>query len=96
MRRVNEASGLGNARFLLGLYHLAVGGAALAAVIDRHADCVGHVQIADLPGRGAPGTGALPLSDLLDRLDRAGYGGYVGLEHKPVPAGSAASFSWLR
>ena len=75
---------------------LGCAGADLAAVIDRHIDCVGHVQVADFPGRGAPGTGALPLPDLLSRLAAAGYDGYVGLEHKPAPAGSAASFPWLR
>lgn len=91
VRRVNAASGLGNARFLLDLYHLAVGGADLAAAIDRHVDCVGH-----FPGRGAPGTGALPLSDLLSRLAAAGYEGYVGLEHRASPDGSAASFPWRR
>ncbi|SHM61532.1 TIM barrel protein [Actinacidiphila paucisporea] len=95
VERVNEASGLSNARFLLDVYHLAMGGADLEAVISRHADVVGHVQIADLPGRGAPGTGALPLPDLLAHLDRAGYGGFVGLEHKPSSGGSAASFGWL-
>ncbi|UWE13896.1 TIM barrel protein [Actinacidiphila bryophytorum] len=95
VQRVNEASGLGNTRFLLDLYHLAMGGADLPAVIDEHAGSVGHVQIADLPGRGAPGTGALPLPDLLARLAGAGYDGFVGLEHKPSPGGSAASFGWL-
>ncbi|CAG7653701.1 TIM barrel protein [Actinacidiphila bryophytorum] len=94
VQRVNEASGLGNTRLLLDLYHLAMGGADLPAVIDKHAGSVGHVQIADLPGRGAPGTGALPLSDLLARLTGAGYEGFVGLEHKPSPGGSAASFGW--
>jgi hydroxypyruvate isomerase len=94
VRRVNEATGLDNARFLLDVYHLAMGGADLPAVIDRHIDHVGHVQIADCPGRGAPGTGSLPLSDLLGQLERAGYRGYVGLEHKPSPGGSTASFPW--
>ncbi|MFG1810394.1 TIM barrel protein [Streptomyces sp. NPDC049040] len=95
VRRVDEASGLGNARLLLDLYHLAMGGADLAAVIDRHAGLVGHVQIADLPGRGAPGTGGLPLRDLLARLSATGYRGFVGLEYKPPPGGSAAGFGWL-
>ncbi|CAG6396100.1 Putative hydroxypyruvate isomerase [Actinacidiphila cocklensis] len=93
VRRVNEASGIGNARFLLDLYHLAAGGADLAAVIDRHIGRVGHVQIADFPGRGARGTGALRLTDL---LDAAGYEGFVGLEHKPSPDGSAAGLGWSR
>jgi hydroxypyruvate isomerase len=93
--KVNAETGLGNARFLLDLYHLSMNGEDLPAVIDAYADRTGHVQIADDPGRGAPGTGSLPLAALLDRLPDAGYDGWVGLEYKPGPQGSAASFGWL-
>ncbi|KUN40292.1 hydroxypyruvate isomerase [Streptomyces longwoodensis] len=93
--RVNEASGLGNARFLMDLYHLSMNGEDLPAVIERYAGRTGHVQIADNPGRGAPGTGSLPLEDLLDRLARAGYEGWVGLEYKPGDRPSAEAFDWL-
>jgi hydroxypyruvate isomerase len=93
--RVNEASGLGNARFLLDLYHLSMNGEDLPAVIARYAARTGHVQIADNPGRGAPGTGALPLASLLAALRKEGYEGWTGLEYKPSPGGSAGSFAWL-
>ena len=87
--RVNEATGLGNARFLMDLYHLSMNGEDLPAVIERFASKTGHVQIADNPGRGAPGTGSLPLEDLLDQLKKAGYDGWVGLEYKPGDRPSA-------
>ncbi|AZM49473.1 hydroxypyruvate isomerase [Streptomyces sp. WAC 06738] len=93
--KVDAASGLGNARFLMDLYHLSMNGADLEQVIDAHADRTGHVQIADNPGRGAPGTGTLPLAALLDRLAAAGYDGHVGLEYKPGDRPSAESFGWL-
>ncbi|WP_405850344.1 TIM barrel protein [Streptomyces niveus] len=96
--RVNAATGLGNARFLLDLYHLSMNGLdaeALTGVIDTYAEKTGHVQIADNPGRGAPGTGALPLQNLLERLRKAGYEGWVGLEYKPGDRPSAESFAWL-
>ncbi|OIJ65209.1 TIM barrel protein [Streptomyces mangrovisoli] len=93
--RVNEATGLGNAAFLMDLYHLSMNGEDLPAVIDRYAARTGHVQIADDPGRGAPGTGSLPLEDLLDRLRKAGYDGWTGLEYKPGDRPSAESFDWL-
>ncbi|MFJ6824083.1 TIM barrel protein [Streptomyces niveus] len=96
--RVNAATGLGNARFLLDLYHLSMNGLdaeALTGVIDTYAEKTGHVQIADNPGRGAPGTGTLPLQDLLERLRKAGYEGWVGLEYKPGDRPSAESFAWL-
>jgi hydroxypyruvate isomerase len=96
VERVNAATGLDNTRFLLDLYHLSMNGEDLAEVVNRYAPLTGHVQIADNPGRGAPGTGSLPLADLLDLLRKAGYAGWTGLEYKPSPAGSAASFDWLR
>ncbi|MFD6416589.1 TIM barrel protein [Streptomyces sp. NPDC060194] len=93
--KVNEATGLGNAKFLLDLYHLSMNGEDLPAVIDAYAAKTGHVQIADNPGRGAPGTGDLPLADLLARLAKAGYTGHVGLEYKPGERPSAEAFGWL-
>ncbi|MBP0458486.1 TIM barrel protein [Streptomyces bomunensis] len=93
--RVNEATGLGNAAFLLDLYHLSMNGEDLADVIDRYAAKTGHVQIADNPGRGAPGTGSLPLADLVGRLRKAGYDGWVGLEYKPGSLPSGEAFGWL-
>ncbi|WP_335937848.1 TIM barrel protein [Streptomyces sp. PTD5-9] len=93
--RVNAATGLGNARFLLDLYHLSMNGEDLSGVIAAYAATTGHVQIADNPGRGAPGTGSLPLERLLDELTAAGYDGWVGLEYKPGDRPSAEAFDWL-
>lgn len=93
--RVNEATGLGNARFLMDLYHLSMNGEDLPSVIQQFADRTGHVQIADSPGRGAPGTGSLPLEELLGLLKKAGYEGWVGLEYKPGDRPSAEAFEWL-
>ncbi|MFH8344200.1 TIM barrel protein [Streptomyces sp. NPDC018045] len=92
---VNAATGLDNARFLMDLYHLSMNGEDLPEVIDRYTARTGHVQIADNPGRGAPGTGTLPLEDLLDRLHKNGYRGWTGLEYKPGDTPSAQSFAWL-
>ncbi|GHF33258.1 putative hydroxypyruvate isomerase [Kitasatospora xanthocidica] len=93
--KVNAATGLGNARFLCDLYHLAKNGEDLARVIDTHADRIGHVQIADNPGRNEPGTGGLDFEDLFARLTAAGYTGPIGLEYRPSTGVSADSFGWL-
>ncbi|WP_030018645.1 TIM barrel protein, partial [Streptomyces monomycini] len=92
---VNAATGLDNARFLMDLYHLSMNGEDLEEVIDRYTARTGHVQIADSPGRGAPGTGTLPFEDLLERLRTNGYDGWVGLEYKPGDTPSAGAFAWL-
>ncbi|GAA3111549.1 hypothetical protein GCM10017687_25240 [Streptomyces echinatus] len=93
--KVNAATGLGNAKFLMDLYHLSMNGEDLPSVIESYAAKTGHVQIADNPGRGAPGTGSLPLEELLDQLSKAGYDGWVGLEYKPGDRPSAEAFDWL-
>ncbi|MGW7261436.1 TIM barrel protein [Streptomyces sp. NPDC054834] len=93
--KVDAATGLGNAKFLMDLYHLSMNGEDLPSAIESHAARTGHVQIADNPGRGAPGTGSLPLEDLLDQLKKAGYDGWVGLEYKPGDRPSTEAFDWL-
>jgi hydroxypyruvate isomerase len=94
VNRVNAASGLGNCALLADLYHLAVNGDDLDATITAHAASIGHVQIADSPGRGEPGSGMLAIEPWLTRLAAAGYNGWVGLEYRPT-GNSADSFSWL-
>ncbi|MEV6067889.1 TIM barrel protein [Nocardia sp. NPDC052001] len=80
--RIIEAVGEPNVRFLCDLYHLARMGENLPAVIDTYGGDIGHVQIADSPGRGRPGTGALDFAELFAALDASGYDGYIGLEYK--------------
>jgi hydroxypyruvate isomerase len=93
---VNAATGLGNAKFLCDLYHLARNGEDLSAVIAKYADRIGHVQIADAPARSYPGSGELDFPALLGELDAVGYTGHIGLEYKPVAGvASADSFEWL-
>ncbi len=89
-----EAQGVTGVTFLADLYHLAANGDDVMSAVHRYAARVGHVQIADYPGRGEPGTGALPLGDLLSHLRSGGYDGYVALEYNPtVP--TAESFAAL-
>jgi hydroxypyruvate isomerase len=80
--------------FLADFYHLYRMGEDLGALIASSADRFGHVQLADAPGRGQPGTGEIDYADVLTRLAASPYGGSVGLEYKPVGP-SADSFEWL-
>jgi len=89
-----RATGAGNVGFLCDLFHLANNGDDVDTAIARHADRVAHVQIADAPGRGEPGSGGLPLDRWLGELERSGYAGYVGLEYKPTTS-TEESLAWL-
>jgi len=93
---VIEKVGAPNIGFLADLYHLAKMGEDVADVLSRYRESIAHVQVADPPGRGAPGTGTLDFEPLLRQLAGQGYGGWVGLEYVPAaPGGSASSFGWL-
>jgi hydroxypyruvate isomerase len=86
--------GVRNVSFLADLYHLARMGEPVERLVELKADRFGHVQIADVPGRGQPGTGGLDWAAILERLAASGYRGHVGLEYTPVGP-SAESFEWL-
>ena len=85
-----------NVGFLADLYHLATMGEDLPEVLSRYRERIAHVQIADAPGRGAPGTGTLDFEPLFAQLAAQGYAGSVGLEYFPLDrADSSGSFGWL-
>jgi hydroxypyruvate isomerase len=87
-----EADELGVANLRLAAEKIGqIGGTVLLEPVSHAAD-FGHVQIADDPGRGQPGTGNLPLDDWLDAARAGGYDGYVGLEYKDS---STDPFAWL-
>ena len=93
---VIEKVGAPNAGLLADLYHLAKMGEDVADVLSRHRESILHVQVADPPGRGAPGTGILEFEPLFRQLAGQGYDGWVGLEYVPAdPADSSSSFTWL-
>lgn len=91
--RAQQAGSGDNIGLLADLFHLAVNGDDVDAVIADHIDRIAHVQIADAPGRGEPGTGDLPLFAQLEALAAGGYDGWVGLEYKPTAA-TADTFGW--
>ena len=83
-----------NVRIQLDQYHVAREFEDPIAVLERHFAQVGHVQIADAPGRHEPGTGEAPIRRFLERLDQLGYAGNVGLEY--IPGGDTdAGLRWL-
>jgi hydroxypyruvate isomerase len=90
--RVAAETGVCALGLLLDLYHLAVNGEDLDRAVAVHGPRAAHVQVADAPGRGAPGSGDLDLPRHLRGLEEAGYAGWVALEHLP---GDGDPFAWL-
>jgi hydroxypyruvate isomerase len=83
-----------NVAMLADFYHLTQNGHAWKNVIDAHANRIGHVQIADAPGRHQPGTGSIEFPALFAHLAQSGYNGYIGLEYRPEGS-TVDSLAWL-
>jgi hydroxypyruvate isomerase len=77
------------------LFHLANNGDDIDAALAAYSQRIAHVQIADHPGRGEPGTGTLELKRYLSTIAASGYSGYVGLEYIPTTT-TIDSLRWLR
>jgi hydroxypyruvate isomerase len=78
------------------VYHMQRMEGNLAHTITRLLARIGHVQIADPPSRGEPGTGEINYRFILGLLDRREYGGWVGLEYNPSTSRTEDSFGWMK
>lgn len=76
------------------VYHMQRMEGDILTTLGQLLPMIGHIQIADVPGRGEPGTGELNFPKIFRWLDTSDYGGWVGCEYKPV-AGTAEGLAWL-
>jgi hydroxypyruvate isomerase len=77
------------------IYHAQREEGELTATLRKHLNKIGHIQIADNPGRHQPGTGEINYPFIFRELDKLGYTGYIGLEYKPS-TDSKSSFDWIK
>lgn len=84
-----------NCQAQLDLYHMARQQLDVMAGIHLLGERIGHVQFADCPGRGAPGTGELCFEPLLEALQQVGYRDWLSAEYRPDAEGTAATLAWL-
>lgn len=92
VRELREAGA--DVALLADVYHLARAGVDPAGFLREHAGLIGHVQLADHPGRGRPGSGAIDFPAVLRALDDTGYAGMIGLEHRPGGALLPPDAAW--
>jgi hydroxypyruvate isomerase len=93
--RLLDEVGQPNVRVQYDIYHAQREEGELAATLAKHLARIGHIQIADNPGRHQPGTGEINFPFLFRRLDELNYPGCVGLEYAPAPD-TPSSLGWLR
>ena len=67
----------------------------LARTVEENLSVIGHIQIADNPGRHEPGTGEVNYQFFLEHLDTIGYDGWVGCEYAPATT-TEAGLGWIR
>ena len=91
---VMDAVGSANLKLQYDLYHMQRMEGEIAATVERLLPRIGHIQIADNPGRHEPGTGEMNYRYLFCHLDRIGYQGWVGCEYKPKTA-TTDGLGWM-
>lgn len=90
-----EEVGHPNVKVQFDIYHVQREEGEITATFRKHFAKIGHIQIADNPGRNQPGTGEINFPFIFRQLDESGYAGWVGLEYVPTPD-TVTSLGWLR
>jgi hydroxypyruvate isomerase len=90
-----ESIGRENVKLQYDVYHMQRMEGNLVATMRKHIGKIGHVQVADSPARGEPGTGEIHYPYVFGVLEELGYDGYVGLEYNPTTERTEDSFAWI-
>ena len=77
------------------LYHMQLMEGNLVQTIEKLLNLIGHIQIANVPGRHQPGLGEIDYSYVFSELERLNYQGVIGLEYIP-DGGTVESLGWLK
>jgi hydroxypyruvate isomerase len=87
-----------NVTLLYDVYHQQITEGNVIQTVTENVERIGHVHVADVPGRHEPGTGELNYGRIFEALDDVGYDGYVGCEFSPTddPDGAMADVLALR
>lgn len=92
---VLDQVGAGNALLQYDLFHMQIMEGNLAATIERLLPRIGHLQIADVPGRHEPGSGEINFNFLFRHVDNLGYAGWIGCEYNPA-GGTLEGLKWAK
>ncbi len=90
---IEAAGSPANLKLQYDVYHMQIMEGDLIKTIESNLDKIGHIQIADNPGRNEPGTGEINYPGVFARLDGMGYDGWVGCEYRPA-GDTAGGLGW--
>ena len=91
-----EAVGSPRVKMLYDIYHLQIMEGNLIATMEANLDKIGHIHVADVPGRHEPGTGEINYPNIIRMLKSNGYEGVVGLECVPARSSDEAIKAYLK
>ena len=94
--RLVRAVGSPRIKLLYDIYHMQVMEGNIIDTLTRNLDVVGHIHVADVPGRHEPGTGELNYAGIFNALRTGGYSGYVGFEYAPTGRSESAAAGSLK
>jgi len=83
-----------NLSLLYDVYHMQMTEGNLSQTIAANLPRIGHIQIADVPGRNEPGTGEINFDYLFRYLDAIGYEGWIGCQYNPLHS-SKEGLAWM-
>lgn len=83
-----------NVKFQFDTYHVQLMEGNLISRLEKNLELIGHIQVADVPGRHQPGTGEINFANVFAALERLGYDGFIGLEYRPA-AELGDPLAWL-
>ncbi|XP_061635968.1 putative hydroxypyruvate isomerase isoform X2 [Phyllopteryx taeniolatus] len=85
-----------NIKLQMDVFHWQIMDGNLTHNIQRYLPLLGHVQVAQVPGRNEPDSaGEINYDYVFSTLEKLGYRGYVGCEYKPLGR-TQEGLAWLR
>ena len=81
---VVEAVGADKVGLQFDIYHCQVEQGSISRRLEALMPIIGHIQVADSPGRHEPGTGEINWDHMFRLIERLGYGGWIGCEYTPA------------
>ena len=76
------------------VYHMSLMGCKVCEFIEHNGENIGHIQFADIPHRGEPGTGDLDFSVIFNCIELSDYAGWVSAEYRPTKP-TSKTLQWL-
>ncbi len=82
--QVISETGCESLRLIFDTYHAQNITGDVIGQFRKSKDRIGHIQVADVPGRHEPGTGRIDFDRFLSEVDQSDYRGWIGCEYKPA------------